>query len=150
MTSSPSPTSLTATTALLTLGTVLLFMGGMLYVLYRPQTLLLFHVAEGMGLADIIGQWRLSAAAAWQPAAFTVYSLPAGLWALSYVLIVGTLAQGLPSKWRWAAVTFVPLLGAISELLQAVGIVPGTFDWTDLALYLIPVALYSAFSKRTY
>lgn len=130
------------------MGVMLLFMGGMLYVLYRPQTLLLFHVAEGLGLTDAISQWRLQAASTWQPAEFIVYCLPAGLWATSYVLIVGMLAQGLPAKRRWTAVAFIPTLGAASELMQAMGIIPGTFDWTDLALYVLPFLAYATIDNR--
>ena len=132
----------------LAVGVMLLFAGGMIYVLYRPQTLLLFHVAGGLGMTDIIGQWR-QMATAWHPAAFTVYCLPAGLWALSYVLIVGTLAQGLPAIRRWIAVAFIPLLGISSEVMQAVGIVPGTFDWTDLTLYALPLIAYATIITKT-
>jgi hypothetical protein len=101
-----------------------------------------------MGLTDVIDQWRLSAAAVWQPAEFIVYCLPAGLWALSYVLIVGTLAQGLPMKRRWAAVAAIPLLGAASELLQAMSIIPGTFDWADLLLYVLPLITYATMDNK--
>jgi hypothetical protein len=124
------------------MGITLLVMGGMVYILYRPQTLLLFHVAGGLGLTNAIGYWRLQAAA-WQPGEFIVYCLPAGLWAMSYVLIVGTLAQGLPTKRRWAAVAFIPALGAASELMQAMDIIPGTFDWEDLTLYVLPLLVYA-------
>lgn len=130
--------------AVMAAGVVLLFLGGMLYVLYRPQSLLLFRVADGMGLTDAIGGWR-HAAAPFAPAEFVVYNLPAGLWALSYVLIVGTLAQGLPSVKRWVAVAFVPLVGVVSELMQAARLLPGIFDWIDLALYAAPLALYAVY-----
>lgn len=145
MTSAPS---LSTSLSLIAVGMLLLFMGGMIYVLYRPQTLLLFHVAGGLGMTDLIGQWR-QMATAWHPAAFTIYCLPAGLWALSYVLIVGTLAQSLPAIRRWVAVAFIPLLGIASEVLQAVGIVPGTFDWTDLTLYTLPLIAYATIITKT-
>ena len=132
----------------LALGVMLLFAGGMIYVLYRPQTLLLFHVAGGLGMTDLIGQWR-QIATAWQPAAFTVYCLPAGLWALSYVLIVGTLAQSLSTLRRWIAVAFIPLLGIASEVMQALSIIPGTFDWTDLTLYALPLIAYATIITKS-
>lgn len=129
------------------LGLLLLIVGGMIYLLYRPQSLLLFHVAGGLGLTDAIGQWRQTAAA-WRPAKFTVYCLPAGLWALSYVLIVGTLTQSLPALRRWLLVASIPLLGIASEVMQALGLVPGTFDWTDLALYLLPLIAYTTINNK--
>ena len=133
--------------SMLALGVMLLFTGGMIYVLYRPQTLLLFHVAGGLGMTDIIEQWR-QMATAWHPAAFTVYCLPAGLWALSYVLIVGTLTQGLPTIRRWVAVASIPLLGIASEVMQALSIIPGTFDWADLALYVLPLIAYATIDNK--
>lgn len=146
MTSRPSSLTLHPV-AVMAVGVMLLLVGGLVYVLFRPTTLLLFHVAEGLGLADAIAQWR-QAAAPYCPAPFTVYTLPAGLWALSYVLIVAPLAQGLPTLRRWVAVSFIPLLGAVSEVLQAPAIVPGTFDWADLALYLLPLIAYATLTTK--
>ncbi len=138
---------------LISLGLLLLFVGGMLYVLFRPQQLLLFHVADAMGLSPVIGQWRQTAAAAGDMqsplAEFIVYNLPAGLWAASYVLITATLSRPLPPPRQYAAVAFIPLLGAASELLQAIHILPGTFDPVDLALYLLPLVAYEISFSRS-
>ena len=133
--------------SLIAAGTLFLLAGGLLYVLYRPQTLLLFHVADSMGLLPVIDSWQ-QWASAWRPAPFVVYSLPAGLWALSYVLIVVVLAASFPPKGRLAAVTLIPLLGAASELMQGAGLLPGTFDWADLALYLAPLAILTINNKH--
>lgn len=125
-------------------GVLMLIVGGLLYVLYRPQTLLLFHVADAMGMTGKIGQWR-EGASVLQPAGFIIYNLPAGLWAASYVLITATLSQPLSRPSRYIAVAFIPLIGAVSELMQAVGLLPGTFDPVDLALYLLPLAVYAIY-----
>ena len=130
-------------------GLMLLFVGGMLYVLFRPQKLLFFRMAEVLGLSPVIGQWRQEAAVLGDlqspVAAFTVYCLPAGLWAMSYVLITATLSRPLSPLKRHAAVAFIPLLGAVSELMQAARLLPGTFDPYDLILYLVPLAAYAIF-----
>ena len=128
-------------------GLLTLIAGGMIYVLYRPRTLLLFHVADGLGLTTPLAHWRLSAMA-FTPPEFVVYSLPAGLWAMSYVLIEGVLVQAFSAQRRWAAVAFVPLLGAASELLQAARLLPGTFDASDLVLYLLPLAVYDTINIK--
>ena len=119
-------------------GLLLLVAGGLLYVLFRPHTLLLFRVADGLGLTPAIDHLRQCAAAV-RPPGFVVYSLPAGLWATSYVLITAVTAQTLTAKARTAAMALVPAAGAVSELMQAAGLLPGTFDWADLALYLLPL-----------
>lgn len=130
--------------AMMGMGVSMLIVGGLLYLLYRPQTLLLFHVADAMGLSSGIGQWR-EGASGLQPAEFIVYNLPAGLWAASYVLITATLSQPLPRPRRRVAVAFIPLIGAVSELMQVVGLLPGTFDPADLVLYLLPLAVYAIY-----
>ena len=135
------------TLAMMAVGLTLLFVGGALYVLFRPQTLLLFHVAEVLGLSPVISQWRQEAAPfvdLRSPAAeFIIYCLPAGLWAMSYVLITATLSRILAPPKRHVAVAFIPLLGAVSELMQAARLLPGTFDPCDLILYLVPLAAYA-------
>ena len=70
-----------------TLGCALVGFGGLIYLAFRPTTILLFHIADGMGLMPLIAQWR-SLMATWQPSEFWVYSLPGGLWASAYILLV--------------------------------------------------------------
>jgi hypothetical protein len=128
---------------------LLLTAGGLLYVLYRPMETLLIRLMGRIGMDACLDRWR-EAAAAVTPPEWVVYSLPAGLWAMSYVLIVDALTAGskMTYKGRLAAVSIVPLLGMTSELLQAAGLVPGTFDWLDLGFYLLPLTLLS-FDFRT-
>jgi len=115
-------------------------MGGLIYVLYRSEETLLLRLADALGMGDDIGRWRQSAAMLTLPE-WVVYSLPAGLWAFSYVLIVDSLTRGQPWKGRVLAISFVPLVGAASELMQAAGLLPGTFDWVDLVLYTLPLIM---------
>ena len=42
----------------LPLGMMLLLMGGMTYLLFRPQTLLMFHVTDALGLSAVINSMR--------------------------------------------------------------------------------------------
>ena len=146
-------------------GLMFLLVGGMLYVLYRPQTLLLFRVSDALGLSSVIGEWRQFASVSYRPADFVVYSLPAGLWAASYVLITAPLTSLLRKRSSgvesgssdaashnvrrcyplYVAVAFIPLLGAASELMQALHLLPGTYDPADLVLYLLPLAAYAIY-----
>ena len=119
----------------------LLLAGGLLYLLFRPRTLLLFCVADAMGAAQVVDNWR-TATAAWHLPAFMVNNLPGGLWAASYMLIVDTLLVGKPWRARLAAVSVIPLTGVASELLQALHLLPGTPDLADAVCYLAPLLLY--------
>lgn len=121
-------------------GVLLLAAGGLTYILFRPAETLLIRLAGWLGMAGEMGRWR-EAAAGLAPPEWVVCSLPAGLWALSYVLIIDSLTQGQPWKGRAVAISFVPLIGVGSELMQAFGLLPGTFDWLDLLFYLLPMLI---------
>jgi len=102
------------------LAALMLTIGGGLYLLFRPQSLLLFHVGA--------------------------------LWAGAYVLLTDTLLTG--NGWRerllWTAL--MPAIGIGSELLQAVGWLPGTPDAADVTAYALPYLLYllSIYQPRIY
>ena len=123
-----------------TLGCALVVLGGLIYLAFRPTTILMFHVADGMGLMPLIMAWR-SLMAAWQPAEFWVYSLPGGLWAAAYILLVYGLLSRQSALLRLTIASSIPLVGVVSELLQRVHGLPGVFDWTDLLCYATPLVL---------
>ena len=124
----------------------LLMFGGMIYVLFRSRQTLLLKIADTTPLSHTLTDIR-GAVASWQPSGWVVYSLPGALWAGAYVLIIHSLMHSLEPaiRWKWASV--IPLLGVFSELGQAAGIVPGTFDMLDLAGYLLPLVIYSLYVK---
>lgn len=125
----------------LSLGIMLLLVGGITYLLFRPRTLLMFHVADYLGLSPIIDRIRESMTDAWLPE-FIVYSLPGALWSAAYLLTVDCFLYGQSVRTRLVATSIIPLIGAASEVLQLTGMVPGTFDGWDLLCYLIPYLLY--------
>lgn len=126
----------------------LLMFGGMIYVLFRSRQTLLLKIADATPLSHTLTDIR-DAVATCQPSEWVVYSLPGALWAGAYVLIIHSLMHSLgpATRWRWASV--IPLLGVFSELGQAIGVVPGTFDLLDLAGYLLPLVVYSFYVKST-
>lgn len=122
-------------------GVILLVAGGLIYTLYRPTTLLGFRLTDAIGLSPLINNWR-TALASQQPTTFIVYCLPNGLWSAAFILIMDRLFAHQPLLQRlcWAAV--IPGIGITAELLQTVGIVPGTFDWLDILCYAVPYLVY--------
>lgn len=125
----------------LSLGIMLLLVGGITYLLFRPRTLLMFHVADYLGLSPIIDRIREGITDAWLPE-FIVYSLPGALWSTAYLLTVDCFLYGQSVRTRLVATSIIPLIGAASEVFQLTGMVPGTFDGWDLLCYLIPYFLY--------
>ncbi len=124
----------------LLIGVLLILLGGMIYLSFRPTTLLLFHVLDGLGMMPLLTLWR-DWTAQWQPAEFVVYSLPGGLWAASYILLTYPLLHRQQTWLRIVVAGSVPALGFVSELLQQWGLLPGVFDIADLWCYGMPLLL---------
>ena len=124
-------------------GVLMLLAGGMVYLLCRPHTILINHVASYLGFDPLLANMR-----DWMQthrlSHLWVYSLPAGLWAASYVTIVHAFSKSLSLFERLSFAALMPLVGALSELLQGIGLVPGTFDPIDIVCYITPYLLYFA------
>lgn len=120
---------------------MMLMLGGLVYLLFRPRTLLLFHVADAMGLSPFITQLRSGVEGIVLPN-WVVNCLPDALWAGAYVLLVDCVMRGRPVKLRLLLAAVIPVLGVVSEALQACGWLSGTFDWLDIVAYMAPYVLY--------
>ena len=122
-------------------GVMLVLTGGLFYILCRPSTILINHIISAMGLDSLLEvprDWmRLHLMSSpW------VYSLPAGLWSASYVTLSHAYTSRFSQAERFAYASVIPLLGVVSELLQGVGAIPGTFDPIDLVCYVTPYLMY--------
>ena len=130
----------------LPLGMMMLLMGGMTYLLFRPQTLLMFHVTDALGLSAAINSMREGISS--QLPEFIIYSLPGALWAAAYILTIDSLMFRQSVMPRILVSGIIPVIGAVSELLQLIGLLPGTFDVADLLCYLIPYLLYLSITLK--
>lgn len=116
---------------------LLLASGLCIYLTYRSESLVMFRWAEWLGLMGAVECLRAWGAAN-VPADWVVYSLPDGMWSTSYVLTM----CALWGRERSSLVVMMPAVAVLSEVLQAVHICPGTFDWTDLLFYALPAIVY--------
>ena len=130
----------------LPLGMMMLLMGGMTYLLFRPQTLLMFHVTDALGLSAVINSMRKGISS--QLPEFIIYNLPGALWAAAYILTIDSLMFRQSVMPRILVSGIIPVIGAVSELLQLIGLLPGTFDVADLLCYLIPYLLYLSITLK--
>ena len=128
---------------------ILLLVGGGIYLLFRPEELLMFRVADALGLTPTVRALR-TAVDRWSLPHFVANSLPGGLWAMAYVLLADSLLKRQTAQQRVAVMSVVPLVGAASEVMQGLGMLPGTFDPLDLLCYLAPllVVLKDVFEGR--
>jgi hypothetical protein len=118
--------------------------GGCIYILWRPDNLVMFHWFAVVGAGGLVATLRDVAAsyAHFFPTWF-YYSLPQALWFYSGLRAFDIIWGGRhPAALKlWASMFGALAFG--SELAQGLGLVPGTFDWLDLGLLV--VAFFAAF-----
>lgn len=132
--------------SLLAASAALLISGSMLYICYRPTTLLMFHWAAAIGLGPLVIATRELARSHFiSPPLWVTDSLPFAMYVASYMLAIMAVWHGSRERQKWKWVLVVPAMAGISEIGQAIGLVPGTFDWRDLALLCtVPILALAA------
>lgn len=122
-------------------GVTSLLAGALIYLLFRGKNLLGFMLLRRIGLEPWADRMRSYTADVRLPDVF-VNSLPGGLWALGYILVIDSIFgnQSRSTRIVWASV--IPLLGVCSEVLQGVGLLPGVFDLWDLFCYALPFIIF--------
>ena len=109
-----------------------LFIGCLIYVLFRTDTLL-YNKLLGIFFTPIAS-----------PNTFLqriiVFSLPDGLWAMSYTILIFHLRKDKTVRTLiWSII--IPIVGILSEIGQLYYLIPGTFDIIDLIMYIVAPTL---------
>jgi hypothetical protein len=115
------------------LASLAVFIGGLIYILFRPSEHIFFGWISPAGslspvFCRILPEWF-------------VYSLPNGLWAFAYALLITRIWSGSRSWLRYFWMASIPLLVLGFEILQFPGIIPGTFCFEDIALGIMGLML---------
>ena len=125
---------------LVTIALSLFIFGSYIYIVFRPMTLHMFSWFERISVLDTIEMIRLNPLLKTN-SNFVIYSLPNGLWAASYILIMDAIwAPSIKTQIFFSSI--IPIVGILSELLQSAGILKGTFDIKDLICYALPYIVY--------
>lgn len=109
----------------------LFFVGGMIYLMFRSESLVMFRWCEMLHIKKYVDSLRIS----YILPQWVIYSLPDGLWLCSYVLFVSAI-WNFDLKQGWPYIFSLPAIAIGSELAQAFGWINGTFDWIDLVCYV--------------
>lgn len=75
-------------------------------------------------------------------------SMPAGLWLFSYMLIIDSIWE---KKQNYAYMLFLyalPVLAILSEVMQFLGILSGTFDFMDVICYTSAILFFILIKKK--
>ena len=123
---------------------ITLLIGGLIYVLFRTSSLLMFSWYKTIGLGGILKGLRKSTIPEW-----ILFSLPDGLWIFSYVSLILLIWKNSVSLKNIFWILIIPILAIGSELGQFFGVLTGTFDLTDLMLYIFGMTLPFIFFKQS-
>lgn len=126
--------------------------GGLIYLAFRSETLLMFRWGEKLGLGNMITQIRSISADYLPLPQWVLFSLPDGLWVLSYVFAMAAIWVCDLTSHRFLFF-LIPFIAIGSEILQSIGLVQGSFDWIDLFLYFLATIIgtfYCIIIKRAF
>jgi hypothetical protein len=120
---------------------------GIIYIVFRHKSLILFDWLQQLHLMPVVADLRAITVPMGEALPdWVLFSLPDGLWLLSYLLFVRMVWADGPKRpmWAWAGLGLLVSVG--HEVSQAAGLVSGTFDWADMAAYT--AATIVAFGPR--
>jgi hypothetical protein len=118
-------------------GLFALIFGGLIYILFRQDTLKMFNWFNHINLSGVLFKLRLYTLPISEhlPKWF-IYSLPDGLWLFSYLSVLLVIWGNTISKQNIYWLLSVPLIAIFSEIGQFFEIISGTFDILDLIFYI--------------
>ncbi|MFV8364763.1 hypothetical protein [Flavobacterium sp. XS1P27] len=124
------------------IGTLPVFLGGIIYLTYRVDTLLMFNWFKWIGFTDLVIFLRTNN----QLQNLTIpnwvkFSLPDALWLFSFTYIILLIWDFKITRHSVLWILLTPTVGFFSEIGQLIGIIPGTFDKVDLLLLLLSTVL---------
>ena len=119
----------------------ILLLGGLIYVIYRDKSLLMFDWFDTIGISKQVDGLRNlfqgEGIYGW-----IKYSLPDGLWIFSYMFIVDTIWDHERNKVSMIFLWGLPILALLSECFQYIELIPGVFDWIDMASFILAISIF--------
>lgn len=120
---------------------LILSVGGLIYVGCRDKSLLMFKWFNQLGLSGAVDTFRglINSEGVY---GWVKNSLPDGLWLFAYMFLIDALWNGTKSIISYIFLFYLPVLALLSEFLQYFGLMPGVFDWIDVASYSFAILLF--------
>jgi len=116
--------------------------GGLIYILLRPSEYVFFGWISMAGFDHWISPARsLSPAFSQLFPDWIIFSLPNGLWAFAYALLITRIWSGSNSWLKYFWMASIPIIVLGFELLQYPRIIPGTFCIQDIVFGVLGLVL---------
>ena len=124
------------------IGTIPLIIGGLIYIVFRTERLLMFEWFDTLGLTGIVEYLRtnLQVSSTVLPN-WAVYSLPDALWLFSFNYLLLVLWEFTLTKQSFFWLSLSSVIGLFSEIGQLIGVFSGTYDNTDLCFMFFASAV---------
>jgi hypothetical protein len=123
--------------------------GGLVYVFFRPVEPLFFTWVDDVGAGNMLSNIRrFTLPLIGYIPEWVLFSLPGGLWAFAYALIIAAIWSGSKSWLRYFWFATIPVLVLGYELLQITNILPGTFCFHDIAFCLAGIIIGISFGSK--
>ena len=119
----------------------LLVMGGLIYVGYREQSLVMFDWARLLRLNEEVENFR-GTVKYYSLYDWVKYSLPDGLWLLAYMFCTDAIWNGDKSRVSYIFIFGLPFFALLSEFFQYLWLIIGVFDWIDICSYVLAILLF--------
>lgn len=115
-----------------------LILGTSIYILFRSSTLKVFSWLDFIGINILDSNIRKSALSISNHIPdWVLLSLPDGLWLFSYVCLMLYIWKNSITIQNLFWISIIPVIAVGSEIAQYFGLLKGTFDFTDLLLYIL-------------
>lgn len=118
-----------------------LLIGGVIYILFRSDSLVMFSWFESFGVEKIILAFRQLNYGQSNLPNWAIFSLPDALWVFSFTNLMLIIWRDIFSSQSILWIFIAPIIGIVSEVGQGLHFIRGTFDATDLILILIASTL---------
>ena len=100
------------------------FLCGMMYISFRPDTLKMFHWFKVFGLLDYLEELQHNPA---RVPSWMLYNLPDGIWLFAYSILIGCF-WNFKIKDCWMFILVMPFICIPHEFLQGLGIMHYTYN----------------------
>lgn len=129
---------------------ITLFLGGLIYICFRVETLKMFSWFNLIKLSKVIYNVRnYSLNISLLIPNWIKFSLPDGLWLFSFISLMLVIWNNEINYRNLFWLIGLPLIALLSEIGQSISIVRGTFDWNDITMYLIAFTLPFVINKKS-
>ena len=130
------------------IGLFTLTFGGLVYILFRQDTLKMFSWFDSIDLSVVLSKIRfITLPISEHLPNWFLYSLPDGLWLFSYLTILLVIWGNIISKQNIYWLLTVPIIAICSEIGQFFKVISGTFDIFDLIFYIagtvLPILIFA-------